>query len=173
MSIKNLLLVTFLILLSPRGEAAKGDFELDVKDAVQSFKKKDPDIKKFFDEALGYVVYPNVGKAGFIVGGAHGNGLVYEKGARIGTSELKQASVGFQFGGQEFSEIVFFESEKALRDFKKSRFSVSAQISAVAAAEGAAKKAKYEQGVAIFVLPKTGVMVEASVGGQKLEYEPD
>jgi lipid-binding SYLF domain-containing protein len=151
---------------------AFANLETDVKFAIHNFKKKDPGIRKFFDNSLGYVVYPNVGKAGFIVGGAHGTGLVYEKGQSIGDSELVQATVGFQFGGQEFSEVVFFETEQAFQDFKKSKFSISAQISAVAAAEGAAEKAKFHQGVAVFVLPKNGVMIEASVGGQRLKFDP-
>ncbi len=166
----QLLLLLTLLALTPLAPGAIGEFEEDVKDAIQNFKRKDPGIEKFFERSLGYVIYPNVGKAGFIVGGAHGNGLVFEKGAYVGRSSLTQASIGFQFGGQEFSEIIFFETEKALRDFKKSRFSVSAQISAVAAAEGAAEKAKYELGVAVFVTPKSGMMVEAAVGGQKLDF---
>jgi lipid-binding SYLF domain-containing protein len=150
----------------------KSSLEADVRDAVSAFKKKDPSITKLFDEALAYVVYPNVGKGGFFVGGAHGNGIAYEKGRRIGSSTLVQATVGLQFGGQEFSEVVFFETEKALEDFKASKLSVSAQVSAVVSAEGEARKAKFHRGVAVFVLPKSGAMVEASVGGQKLEFVP-
>jgi len=49
---------------------------------------------------------------------------------------------------------------------------MSAEASAVAAAEGASKAARFRQGVAVFTLPKKGLMVQATVGGQKFKFEP-
>jgi lipid-binding SYLF domain-containing protein len=144
----------------------------DVHHAITAFKKKDSGMKKFFDSAWGYVVFPNVGKGGFIIGGAHGNGLVYEKGKLVGHASLTQGTIGFQAGGQEFSEVIFFENQKAMSEFKKSRFAMSAEVSAVIAADGAAGKAKYHEDVAVFLLPKGGLMFEASVGGQRFDYKP-
>jgi lipid-binding SYLF domain-containing protein len=113
-----------------------------------------------------------VGKGGFIIGGAHGNGHVFEKGKLIGYGSLTQVTVGAQVGGQEFSEVIFFESKEALAKFKESEFAISAQVSAVAAAEGVSKNAKYVDGVMVFTKAKQGLMAEASVGGQKLKFEP-
>jgi len=129
-------------------------------------------MSKFFDEAFGYAVFPNVGKGGLVIGGAHGNGLVFEKGKRIGKASLVQATIGFQMGGQEFSEIIFFRTKKVLDEFKAGKFALAAEVSAVAAAEGAAAKAKYNLDIAVFVMPKGGLMFEASVGGQKFDFEP-
>jgi len=148
------------------------DFAGDVKEAIENFQKRDPGIKKFFASSRGYVVFPNVGKGGFIFGGAHGNGFVYEGGKLIGKASLVQGTFGLQAGAQEFSEVIFFESEKTLKEFKKGKFSLSAQVSAVVAAEGRAEKARYQLGVAVFLLPKGGLMVEAAVGGQKFNFEP-
>jgi lipid-binding SYLF domain-containing protein len=144
----------------------------DVQIAIETFKAADSGMKKLFDSAAGYVMFPNVGKGGFILGGAHGNGLVFEKGQNIGRASLTQVTVGAQVGGQEYSEVIFFENQTALDRFKKSNLEMSAQLSAVAAAEGVSKDAKYVNGVAVFTLAKTGLMAEASVGGQKLKFHP-
>jgi len=143
----------------------------DVKTAVEAFKSADSSMTALFEKSTGYVVFPNVGKGGFILGGAHGNGLVYEQGKLVGNASLTQVTVGAQVGGQEFSEVIFFEDAKTLADFKKSEFSMSAQVGAVAAAEGVSKNAKYVNGVMVFTRAKQGLMAEASVGGQKFKFK--
>ena len=143
----------------------------ETKAAIEAFQKADSGLKKQFDSAVGYAVFPSVGKGGLIIGGARGKGLVYEKGKLIGRATLSQVTVGAQIGGQDFSEVIFFENQAALDQFKKSEFAMSAQVSAVAAAEGASKNAKYVEGVMIFTKARTGLMAEASIGGQKFKYE--
>ena len=144
----------------------------ECKQAVQNFKNADPAIQTFIDNSAGYAVFPGVGKGGFIVGGAHGQGLVFEKGKITGEAKMTQASIGAQAGGQSFAEIIFFENEGALNNFKGSNFEMGADVSAVAVSEGASKSAKYQQGVAVFTLPKKGLMVQAAVGGQKFKFQP-
>jgi lipid-binding SYLF domain-containing protein len=139
--------------------------------AVASFKKADSSLTKFFDDSAGYAVFPNVGKGGLVVGGAHGKGLVYEKGNLIGQATMTQATIGAQAGGQTFAEVIFFETPAALEDFKTGKFEMSAEVSAVAAKEGASKNANYKDGVAVFALPKKGLMAQAAVGGQKFKFE--
>jgi len=97
---------------------------------------------------------------------------VYEKGKLVGRATMTQASIGAQAGGQSFAEIIFFETPAAVSDFKTGKFEMSADVSAVAARQGAAQSAKYKNGVAVFVLPKKGLMVQASIGGQKFKFEP-
>ena len=155
---------------SARTAQADEDLPAQSKQAVADFLKADSTLKKFFDESAGYAVFPSVGKGGFIVGGARGTGLVYEKTNVIGVATMTQASIGAQIGGQTFAEIIFFESPGALNDFKDGKFELSAEASAVAAAEGASAAAKYRQGVAVFTLPKRGLMVQASIGGQKFKF---
>lgn len=146
------------------------DLVPDVQRAIELFKKTDPEIARFFDTAAGYVVFPNVGKGGFGIGAAHGNGLVYQGTQRIGHASMTQVTVGLQLGGQSYSEVIFFENQETLNDFKESKFALSAQASAIAAASGAATTAKYVNGVLVFTLAKQGLMVEASVGGQKFKF---
>jgi lipid-binding SYLF domain-containing protein len=152
---------------------ADEDLRADSKQAVADFLKADSTLQTFFDKSAGYVIFPDVGKGGFIVGGAHGKGLVYEKTTLIGQATLTQASIGAQVGGQSFAELIFFETPGALADFKAGKFEMSAEVSAVAAAEGKSKSADYKKGVAVFTLPKKGLMVSASIGGQKFKYEAE
>jgi lipid-binding SYLF domain-containing protein len=142
------------------------------EETITKFKGADPSMKVFFEKAYGYVVFPGVGKGGFIIGGGHGDGWVYEKGIHIGRASLTQLTVGAQIGGQSFSEIIFFQDKKTLDDFKKGNWELSAQASAIMVKEGASKDASYDNGVAVFTMPKKGAMLEASVGGQKFKYTP-
>lgn len=154
-------------------QADDEDLRSDSKQAIADFLQKDPAMKKFFDEAVGYAVFPNVGKGGLIVGGAHGKGLVYQNANVIGKATMTQASIGAQAGGQTFAEVIFFENQAALNDFKAGNFEMSAEASAVAAREGASSAANYKKGIAVFTLPKKGLMAQASVGGQKFKFEPE
>jgi lipid-binding SYLF domain-containing protein len=143
-----------------------------VKITIERFMEKDPSLKKFFDQAYGYVVFPNVGKAAYIVGGGYGEGIVYEQGNAIGYATIMAASVGLQIGGQGFSEIIFFKDKYTLDYFKQGNLEFAAQASAVAVTLGVAANHDYHEGVAVFTLPKGGLMAEASVGGQKFTFEP-
>lgn len=164
----------FLAVLSTSvAQAADDELPAESKQAVANFQKADSTLQTFFTNAAGYAVFPSVGKGGFIVGAARGKGLVYEKSKVVGKATLTQVSIGAQVGGQDFAEVIFFETPAALKDFKDGKFEMSAEVSAVAAAEGASKTAKYKEGVAVFTLPKKGLMVQASVGGQKFKYEPE
>jgi lipid-binding SYLF domain-containing protein len=140
--------------------------------AVAMFKKVDPSLDKFFKNAKGWAVFPTVAKGAVGIGGAGGKGVLFEKGKPVGTTSLTQVTVGLALGGQSFSEIIFFENDLALTKFKGGDFSLAAQVSAVAAASGAAAAAKYTQGVAVFTAGESGLMFEASVGGQGFGFTP-
>jgi lipid-binding SYLF domain-containing protein len=153
--------------------AADADLIKEAQATIATFKKGDSKmVDKFFSTAVGYAVFPTIGKGGFIVGGAGGDGVLYVGGKPVGRAGMGQATIGFQLGGQTFSEIIFFENESTLSDFQKGNFALAAQASAVALSAGAAAAANYEHGVAIFTATKTGLMYEATVGGQKFSYHP-
>ena len=142
----------------------------DCSQAKAEFIKTDGLLNHFFDSAAGYVIFPNVGKGAVGVGGAAGNGIVYEKDKASGKAKMTQVSIGFQFGGQAYRELIFFENKETLDHFKANKIEFSAQASAVAATAGASANAKYSHGVMIFTQQKGGLMYEASVGGQKFKY---
>jgi len=144
----------------------------DSRDVLEEFKQTDPTLAATLDEAVGYAVFPTVGKGGFIVGAGRGEGVLFEKGVPVGKLTLKQFSVGAQIGGQEFSELLVIKTRSALKELKRGRGEVQASASAVAADKGAARKLEYRAGVAVMTKARTGAMAEATIGGQKFDYEP-
>ncbi|MBL7852714.1 MAG: hypothetical protein JNN04_17550 [Cyclobacteriaceae bacterium] len=166
-----LCLSVLLVAWTASGQSKRDKLMADAKEAKAEFIKKDSKMAGLFGKAYGYVILPNVGKGGIGIGGAAGNGIVYERGKVIGTAKMSQVSVGLQLGGQAYREVIFFESKKDLDRFKENRVEFSAQVSAVAATEGASANAKYVDGVMVFTMQKGGLMYEASVGGQKFKYE--
>jgi lipid-binding SYLF domain-containing protein len=147
--------------------------ELDPKadEALAEFLKADPGMQSMIDQSVGYVVIPTVGKAGFGIGGARGKGLLYENGEPTAVVTLSQLSIGFQWGGQAYSEYILFEDASTLNSFKEGNYELGAQVSAVAVTAGASADAAFVDGMAIFTQAKGGLMYEASVGGQKFKVE--
>ena len=151
----------------------------------------DAGITKMFQTAYGYALFPTIGKAGFVVGGAYGKGRVYEQGKYIGETAMTQATIGFQLGGTGFSQVVFFQDKRALDEFTTGNFEFGAEAQATAltaavgaaantaggsaAASGGKNNAKiassgYNKGMATYTITKGGLMYEASVGGQKFSF---
>src|SRR5438128_2445355 len=125
-----------------------------------------------FNHSAGFAVFPSIGKGGLIFGGEHGQGLVYQSASPVGEATLTEINVGPQVGGGTFYEVIFFETAESLTNFKESHFEMSAKVAAIAAAEGAAVDAKYREGVIVFTLPRSGLMAQAAIGGQKFSYKP-
>ena len=151
------------------------------------------DSSAFFSSSYGYAVCPTIGKGGFGVGGARGSGRVFVGGQPVGDTTMTQLTVGFQIGGQGFSQIIFFEDERAFQEFSTGKFEFGANASAVAITAGLSASASttgssagasggmknattagtsYYKGMAIFTIAKGGLMYEASIGGQKFSYRP-
>jgi len=140
---------------------------------IEEFRRADPNLAKFFKISAGYVVFPKVTKGGVGIGGAGGRGAVFRTdGHPIGLAKLSQVTLGVQLGGQTFREIIFFETREAMDNFKYGGIKMSAEASAIVAAEGSSTHAAYRNGVAIFTLPIGGLMFEASIGGQSLRFQP-
>lgn len=167
--------MALLLLMAAGAYSQKNDHNslmADASKAKQKMLQKDKGLQKFFDNSSGYVIFPNVGEGGLIVGAASGRGIVYENGQAVGLAGLKKLDIGVQAGGQALAEVIFFETEAALNDFKTDDYAFSAEVSAVALESGASKNANYNDGVVVFAMPKAGLMVDLSVGGQKFDYKP-
>ena len=178
------------LLFSLTSQMARAD---KYEEAIASFRNAG-ESASYFDKSIGYAVFPTIGKAGAFVGGAHGKGQVYKEGKLIGTSEMTQVTVGWQLGGEAFSQIIFFENQAALDNFIAGNFEFSADASAVAITAGASASANtgggtsssvsggknnadtqslgYRKGMAIFTIAKGGLMYQATLGGQKYSYKP-
>lgn len=157
--------------------------------AINVFKKSEA-IQPFFNHCYGYAVFPTVGKGGFVVGGAYGQGRVYQNGLITGTASIVKITVGFQLGGQAFSEIIFFQDKRAYDEFTRGAFEFDASVSAVVVTAGVQAKAGsdggtagasagpatgiqaetgYYKGMAVFIHAKGGLMYEAAIGGQRFD----
>src|SRR5262245_8118889 len=147
---------------------------------------------QFFKKSYGYAVFPSIGKAGFVVGGAHGDGRVYVADKWVGNTSMTQVTAGLQLGGQVYSQIIFFEDKRAFDEFTSGNFEFGVQATAIAITAGAQAQAGtsgtgagasgtqehaktaggYQKGMAVFTVAKGGLMYEASIGGQKFSYTP-
>ncbi len=180
-------------LLLVAGNAAFAEREVkDYSETIDMFKRSET-VAPYFDSAYGYAVFPTIGKGGIGIGGAHGKGQVYAGGKVTGFTSVTQVTIGFQLGGQAYSQIIFFQDERAYDDFTSGNFEFDAQASAIAVtasaqasagSSGAAASAggggtagaqadsDYRKGMQIFVIGKGGLMYEASIGGQKFGFTP-
>ncbi|MEL0066397.1 MAG: hypothetical protein VXA40_16395 [Gammaproteobacteria bacterium] len=182
---RYLMLLT-LMMLGPAAWADNYDGTLDVFESA-------PELKPYFDNAYGYAVFPTVGKGGIGVGGAFGKGRVYEQEKVVGNVTLTKVTIGFQLGGQAFSEIIFMQDKRAFDEFVSGRFEFDASASAIVVTAGAQARAGtdgasasagtgpaattqvelgYNKGMAVFIHPLGGLMYEASIGGQKFKFTP-
>lgn len=170
-----------------------GQVRADVySDAAELFRNTEA-ASPFFPRSYGYAIFPTVGKGGFILARGYGRGRVFVAGDPVGDTTLTQASVGFQIGGQAYTQIIFFEDERAFREFTQGNFEFGGQVNATvilanaqatasttgttAGASGGARDAEaapsgFHKGMAVFLIATGGLMFEASVGGQKFKYRP-
>ena len=143
----------------------------DSNEALKTMLEKTPKLESFYNESYGYVVFPKITKAGITIGGAMGNGIVFRDNKVVGSSKLKQATLGLQFGGQQYTEVIFFENEASFNKFINGKLKFDGQASAVAIKAGASIDVAYQEGVSVFTMPKGGLMYEASLGGQHFQYK--
>lgn len=173
MKTKNIL--TMLIMLFSIGIFAQSADDKkvisDAENAKAAFIEANPKLKDYFDDAKAYAIFPNIGKGAIIVGAASGNGAVYERGVLVGMANMKQLDIGAQIGGKAFSEVIFMKTDKAVQAFMDDDLKFGSNVSAIAANQAPPSlDITYTDGLAVFTLPKEGLMAEVSVGGQKFEY---
>ena len=156
---------------TPKDSEDREDIRQEAEQTLALAKQRDSKFAQAVSNSVGVAVFPKVGKGAAGVGGAYGRGILYENNRQVGYCSLTQATVGVQLGGQTYSEILCFRDKAALSEFKKGDFAFDAQASTVAVEAGADANAKFAEGVEVFTLNQQGLMFEASVGGQKFDYE--
>ena len=142
----------------------------DAMDAMSAFMRANPELEATLSNSAGYAIFPNVGKGAWILGGAAGNGIVYENGEVAGYAELRQIDIGFQFGGKAFRQLIVFQTQKALNKFKEGNFEFGGSASAVIWDEGVDKALTFEDGAGVAIMSKAGAMAGISIGGQEFDY---
>jgi lipid-binding SYLF domain-containing protein len=190
--VKASIFLKILIALAIIFGAANSTLADSFSETIAIYQKSDA-AKPFFKSAYGYAVFPTVGKGGLGIGGAYGKGQVYRQGKATGTSKLFKATIGLQAGGQAHSQMIFFQDKRAYNEFTSGEFEFDAAASAVAItagaqaqagtggaaagatagpASGSQAKRGYNNGMAVFIHAKGGLMYEAAIGGQKFSFEP-
>jgi len=185
-SMKHLMMLGALLTLSI-GAAHADQFA----DTIALFKNAGQSAS-FFENSYGYAVFPRIGQGGLVVGGARGSGRVFVQGKQVGTTTMTQVSVGFQAGGQAYSQIVFFQDRRAFDEFTSGNFGFSADVGAIAITSSASASANttatnaavsggkrdaataggYQRGIAVFTIARGGLMYQATVGGQRFSFRP-
>jgi len=178
-------IVVLFLLMLPFGQALADEYA----DTIKLFREAN-ETRQFFGKNYGYAVFPLIGKGGLVLGAAHGKGRVYRGDTHVGDSAMTQITVGYQLGGQAYSQMIFFEDKRAFDEFTSGNFEFGAQASAVAITAGARAQGgttgvsasasgtqhhatlagDYHKGMAVFTITKGGLMYEASIGGQKFDY---
>lgn len=187
----NLLKVTGILLMSFCGLSSAYAVQ-DYSKSIAVFEKS-PACRYFFKNAYGYAMFPTIGQGAFGIGAAHGDGQVYRGGKVTGYASMTQISIGFQLGGEAYSQIIFFEDKRAYDDFTSGNFEFDASASAVVITAGAQASAgttgttagasagsqtgeqahtSYYKGTSVFVHTKGGLMYKAAIGGQKFNFKP-
>ena len=131
-----------------------------------------PALRDVTQGALAYAVFPSVGKGGMIVGGAYGRGVLYEGGSATGYVSLEQASLGAQLGGESFSELLVLRRTADVDALKAGDYTIGADVGVVILSAGAAAHATFDPNASVFVLSRGGLMVDISISGQQLKYQP-
>ena len=140
--------------------------------ALKRMESENPGLRQVLEKAYGYAVFPDVGKAAAVIGGAYGTGEVYEEGSLIGYATISQLTIGVQIGGDAFTEVIVFDSKQSLERFKRGETKFAANASAVLVRAGAATSNDFEDGVCVFVSSEGGMLLEAAIGGQAFEFKP-
>jgi lipid-binding SYLF domain-containing protein len=170
-----MLATTFIVVATacataPQTASDRSTLEAKAYSTLNEMTARDPHLHGLLYQSAGYIVLPEIGKAGYGVGGAWGRGVLFQHGVPVGFITLTQASAGFQVGAQSFAELIVISDPYALANVKAGKFELGGNISAVVITAGASAAARFAHGVAVFQMPRGGLMVEASVAGQRLNY---
>lgn len=157
---------------APKNSQERMDLHDKVVAAIHDFEETDSGMYDLLHNSAGYAMFPDVGKGGLIVGAAYGHAEVFRHNHPIGWADMTLGSVGAQVGGEEYAELIVFQTHEALYRFINNNFTFGGNVSAVAVKAGAAASAEFKDGVAVFVKTTGGLMAEASLSGQKFNYIP-
>ena len=152
---------------SPTGSVERGAVRV-VERLQNDYEQTEP----FFRDAYGYAVFPTITRVGIGFGGAYGKGIVVVNDEVIGRASYKQFSSGIQAGAKGFGMIIFFRDDAALKEFQaqKTQFTGQAGIAVLNVSYDGTPA--YNEGVAIFVVPKIGLMGEFTYSGAWFRYWP-
>lgn len=156
---------------APATRAEKESLQTSARATLDEMIARNPAIQDTIRNAPGYAVFPSIGKGGVLVGGAHGQGILYEHGVPTGYVSVEQASIGAQLGGQTFSQLLVLRTPQQVVDVKAGRFTAGADLGVVVLSQSAGAQTNFNPNASVFVLPRGGLMVDVSINGQRIKYQ--
>ncbi len=157
---------------APATRAEKESLQTSARATLDEMIARNPAIQDIIRNAPGYAVFPSIGKGGVLVGGAHGQGILYEHGVPTGYVAVEQASIGAQLGGQTFAQLLVLHTPQQIADVKAGRFTAGANLGVVVLSQSANTQTNFNPNASLFVMPRGGLMVDVSVSGQRIKYQP-
>ena len=158
--------------LSNANAESKSALNADAEAALKSLYGNQPAAKALGDKASGVLVFPNIVRAGFILGGSGGEGVLYKKGVATGYYSSGSASIGLQAGIQSFGYAVFFMTDAEMKKFENSSgWDIGAAPTVVLVDAGLAKDMNtttLKSNIYAFIFDQKGLMAGLSLQGQKI-----
>lgn len=140
--------------------------------AIARLYAQSPKARELDKKAFGVLVFPEIIKAGLIVGGQSGNGVLWVRGRTTGFYNLSAASFGLQAGAQTFSYALFFMNQPALEYLRKSDgWAIGSGPNVVVVDKGAAASltsTTVTQDVYAFPFGARGLMAGIGLEGSKI-----
>jgi len=152
--------------------AGARELEQDARTALQRLYKSAPAARSLSKRAKGILVFPSVVKAGLMIGGQYGEGVLFKGGKASGFYNTAGASYGLQAGAQTFGYALFFMNDESLAYLGKSDgFEIGAGPSVVVMDDGMAKQTStttLSQDVYAFIFSQSGLMAGLGLQGNKI-----
>jgi lipid-binding SYLF domain-containing protein len=152
--------------------ASKAELNASSKSVLDKLIAREPAAKALYGKAVAVLVFPSITKAGFMVGGQYGEGVLWKGGKPIGYYNTAGASWGLQAGAQKYGYAMFFMKQKALDYLDSSQgFEVGVGPSVVVIDQGMAKSmtsTTVTEDVYAFIFGQQGLMAGVGIQGNKI-----
>jgi lipid-binding SYLF domain-containing protein len=156
----------------PQNPAERAELHQSAQNTVQRMTAEAPALQPMIDRSTAVIVFPSVKQGGLVVGAAGGRGIAIRNGQMVGFAELRQASIGALAGGQEYSEMIVVRDPATFDRILRGKFNLGAEASAVILRRGEGAATDFSpSGLAVFVQPTRGAMVDASLTGQTIRIK--
>ncbi len=137
------------------------------------FEARVSGLHEQINNSAGYIVFPDVGSAGFIIGGTSGRGVLFDnKGNQLGWSRLSSGSIGLQAGVRGFRMLMVLEDQTTLDQFRANKWNGSVGAVAVAGNASGTAASAFQRGVAIYEGASSGLMAGLDIGLNNITFQP-
>jgi len=175
--LKKVLFISLVVLVPFLEARVNNMFKEEIKinqeytKTIKHFMGMSPRMTQLVHKSYAHVVFPTIGKGSLVFGYASGEGRAFIRGGIwTGNVSMTQYTVGAQFGGSAYSEIIFFKTRAAFERFKLGEWEDSNQLSVVPFYSGLSADVNFDDNIEVYTSSKAGFMLEASTGAQSFEY---